>query len=62
MIYSVKGFSIVNEGEVVYLFILIPLFFYDPMDAVSLISGSSAFSKSSLYTWKFLITHCWNLT
>ena len=32
-----------------------PCYFYDPMDITNLISGSSAFSKSSLYIWKFLV-------
>jgi len=32
-----------------------PYFFYDPMDVGNLISGSSAFCKSSLYIWKFLV-------
>ena len=49
-----KGFSIVNEAEVdVFLEFLCIL--YDPIDVVNLISGSSAFSKPSLYIWKFLI-------
>ena len=46
----VKGFSAVNEAEV-YTFLEFPCFYYDPMDFVTLISGSSAFSKSSLYIW-----------
>ena len=48
VIHTVKGFSIVNEAEV-DAFLEISCFFYDPMDVDSLISGSSAFSKSSLY-------------
>ena len=51
VIYTVKGFSIVSEAEVDVLF----EFFYDPMDVGNLISGPSAFSKSSLNTWKFLV-------
>ena len=47
MIYTVKGFSIVNEAKVDG-FLEFPYFFYDPMDVGNLISGSSAFSKSSL--------------
>ena len=47
-----KGFSIVNEANV---FLEFSCFFYDPTDADNLISGSSAFSKSSLYIWKFSI-------
>ena len=54
MIYMVKGFRIVNE-EVVDIFLEFPCFFYDPTDAGNLISGSSAFSKSSLHIWKFSV-------
>ena len=55
MIYTVKGFSIVNEAEVVFLFFFFKFssFCYDPVEVGSLISGSSAFSKSSLNIWKF---------
>ena len=52
VIHTVKGFSIVDEADV---FLEFPCFFYDPMDVVNLISGSSAFSKSSLYIWKLLV-------
>ena len=52
--HIVKGFSIVNEAEVDIL-LEFSCFFYDPMDVVNLISDSSAFSKSSLYIWKFSI-------
>ena len=41
--------------EVVGVFLEFFCFFYDPVDVGSLISGSSAFSKSSLYVWKFLV-------
>ena len=54
VIHTVKGFSIVNEAEV-DVFLEIPCFFYDPADFGNLISGSSAFSKSILYIWKFLV-------
>ena len=54
VIHTVKGFSIVNETEV-DVFLEFPSFFYDPRDVGNLISGSSAFSKSSLYIWKFLV-------
>ena len=60
MIYTVKGFSIVNEAEV-DVFLEFSCFFYDPVDVGSLISGSSAFSKSSLYIGKFLVHLLWNL-
>ena len=53
-IYTVKGFSVVSEAEV-DIFLEFSCFFYDPMDVGNLISGSSAFSKSSLYIWKFLV-------
>ena len=53
VIYTIKGFSIVNEAEDVFL--EFPYFFYDPADVSNLISGSSAFSKSSLYTGKFSV-------
>ena len=52
MIHTVKGFSIVNEADV---FLESPCFLYDPMNVGNLISGSSAFSKPSLYMWKFLV-------
>ena len=54
MIHTVKGFSIVNEAELDF-FLEVPCFFYDPADVGNLISGSSAFSNSSLYIWKFLV-------
>ena len=54
VIYIVKGFSIVNEAEV-DVFLVFPCFFYDPTDVGYLICMSSAFSKSSLYIWKFSV-------
>ena len=54
VIHTVQGFSIVNEAEV-YVFLEFSCFFYDPVDVGNLISGSSAFSKSSLNIWKFLV-------
>ena len=53
VIHTVKGFSIVNEAEV-DISLEFPCFFYDLMDAGDLISAS-AFSKSSLYIWKFSV-------
>ena len=47
MIHTVKGFSIVNEAEV-DVFLEFLFFFYDTVGVGNLISGSSAFSKSSL--------------
>ena len=54
VIHTVKVFSLVNEEEV-DVFLEFPCFFYDPVDVGNLISRSSAFSKSSLYIWKFLV-------
>ena len=54
VIYTVKGFRIVSKAEV-DVFLEFSCFFYNPMDVGNLISGSSAFSKSSLYIWKFLV-------
>ena len=53
VIHTVKGFSVVNEAEVVYL--EFSCFFDDPTDAGNFNSGSSAFSKFSLNIWKFLV-------
>ena len=52
-LHTVKVFSIVSEAEV-DVFLAFPCFFYDRTDAGNLVSDSSAFSKSSLYIWKFL--------
>ena len=54
VIHTVKGLSIVNEAEV-DVFLEFSCFFYDSVDVVNLISGSSAFSKSSLNVWNFLV-------
>ena len=54
MIHVVKGFGIVNKAKV-DVFLEFPCLFYDPIVVGNLISGSSAFSKSSLYIWKFLV-------
>ena len=54
VIYRVKGFSIVNEAEVV-IFLEFSCFFYDPSNIGNLISGSSAFSKSSLNIQMFTV-------
>ena len=54
LIQTVKGFSIVNEVEVV-VFLDLSCFFYHPTDFDNLISGSSAFSKFSLNIWKFRV-------
>ena len=52
VIHTVKGFSVVNEADVFLEFFC---FFYDPEDVGNLIPGSSAFSKSSLNIWKFMV-------
>ena len=54
VIHTVKGFSVVNEAEV-DVFLEFLCFLYDPTDVGNLISGSSAFPKSSLYIWKFSV-------
>ena len=54
VIHTVKGFGIVNKAEV-DVFLKRSCFFYDPTDVGNLISGSSAFSKSSLNFWKFMV-------
>ena len=54
VIHIVKGFGIVNKAEV-DVFLELSCFFYDPMDVDNLISGSSAFSKSSLYILEFSV-------
>ena len=54
VIYTVRGFGIVNKAEV-YVFLELSCFFDDPADVGNLISGSSAFSKSSLNIWKFVV-------
>ena len=54
MIHTVKGFGIVNKAEV-DAFLELSWFFYGPGDVGNLISGSAAFSKSSLNIWKFMV-------
>ena len=54
VIHTVKGLGIVNKAEV-DVFLEFLCFFYDPTDVGNLISGSSAFSKSSLNIWKFMV-------
>ena len=54
VIHTVKGFGIVNRAEI-DVFLELSCFFHDPMDVGNLISGSSAFSKSSLNIWKFIV-------
>ena len=54
VIHTVKGFGIVNEAEV-DVFLELSCFFDDPADVCNLVSGSSAFSKTSLNKWKFMV-------
>ena len=54
VIHTVKGFGIVNKGEI-EVFLELSCFFDDPMDVGNLISGSSAFSKTNLNIWKFTV-------
>ena len=54
VIYTVKGFGVVNKAEI-DVFLELCSSFNDPTDVGKLISGSSAFSKSSLNIWKFMV-------
>ena len=53
-IHTVKGFGVVNKAKV-DIFLELSHFFDDPVDIGNLISGFSAFSKSSLNIWKFMV-------
>ena len=54
MIHTVKGFHVINNAEV-DIFLELSCFLDDPVDVGNLISDSSAFSKSSLNIWKFMV-------
>ena len=54
VIHTVKGIGIVNEAEI-DVFLEHSCFFDDPVDVDNLISGSSAFSETSLNIWKFTV-------
>ena len=54
VIHTVKDFGIVNKAEVA-VFLELSCFLDDPADVGNLISGSSAFSKTSLNIWKFMV-------
>ena len=54
VIHTVKGFGIVNKAEI-DVFLELSCFFNDPVDVGNLISGSSAFSKTSMNIWKFTV-------
>ena len=54
MIHTVKSFDLVNKAEI-DVFLELSCFFDDPADAGNLFSGSSAFSKTSLDIWMFMV-------
>ena len=54
VIHTVKGFGVVNKAGV-EVFLEFSCFFDDPVNGGNLIPGSSAFSKSSLNIWKFMV-------
>ena len=54
VIHTVKGFGIVNKAEI-DVFLELSCFFHHPVDVGNLISGSSAFPKTSLNIWKFMV-------
>ena len=54
VVHIVKGFDIVNKAEI-DVFLELSCFLDDPVDVGNLISGSSAFSKTSLNIWKFTV-------
>ena len=55
VIHTVKGFGIVNKAEIDVFFLELSCFFDDPADVGDLISGASAFSKTSLNISKFTV-------
>ena len=54
VIHTVKGIGIVKKAET-DVFLELSCFFHDPLDVGYLVSGSSAFPKTSLNTWKFMV-------
>ena len=60
VIHTVKGFGTVNKAEIDD-FLELSFFFNDPADVGNLISGSCAFSKTSLNIWKFTVHYCGSL-
>ena len=60
VIHTVKGFGIVNKAEIDG-FLELSCFFDDPADVGNLISGSSAFSKTSLNIWKYQMLNILNI-
>ena len=60
VIHTIKGFGIVNKAEI-DVFLELSYIFHDPVDVGNLISGSSAFSKTSLISGSSRFTYCWSL-
>ena len=60
MIHTEKGFRIINKAEI-HVFLELSCFFHDPVDVGNLISGSSAFSKTSWASGSSQFTYCWSL-
>ena len=58
VIHTVKGFGIINKAEV-DVFLELSCFFDDLVNVGNLISGFSAFSKTSLNIWKFMVVVAW---
>ena len=54
VIHTVEGFGVVNKAEI-YVFLELSCFLDDPVDVGNLISGSSAFSKTNLNIWNFMV-------
>ena len=54
VIHTIKGFGIVSKAEI-DVFLELSCFFNDPVDVDNLISGTSAFSKTNLNIWKFMV-------
>ena len=54
VIHTVKGFGVVNKAKI-DVFLELSCFFEDPVDVGNLIFGSSAFSKTNLNIWKFMV-------
>ena len=55
VIHTIKGLGIVDKAEI-DVFLELSCFFHDPEDVGNLISGSSAFTKTSLNIWKFMVS------
>ena len=60
VVHTFKGFGIVNKAEI-DVFLELSCFFHDPADVGNLTSDISAFSKTSLNIWKFMVHVLWEL-